>query len=877
MSILQKDLYIEGNLGTNFTVDALNTNLYEDTGTSNKVEIEITGIKNGVAGQKFINSYADLIDIPLHIRKHENTGANEDLFINVNQLGNIQCSIRPVAGITTKMPEDILKDGDIFTATYDGTNFLIEGANVQVVANGGFGGGGGPSQEEDLYLEIDIVDLQDTLDSLPKNINSRVLISVISESDPYEVIHIEDFKGFGELVVYGWGAAISNLVIANNTIQRMQVWSFKIGFRATEISNCTGSLRITGLIDDRDSGYGIRMHDCALIELSECQMSNKWVIAYELLGPGLVFMRNCYFDNYDDVAFFVGDGCVMAIHNIPDGVRYVERNGGKILQSTMLRQYNIENDSTRYEFVLRAPSPDGVLLPDTLVLRSYNVETVMESDKKIWGEHNHGSGSGLDADMLDGKHAADFAPVSLDHHNIGAKNANDLPSTWPVGIYYSAVYNNGFPVAYGHCLTITGNGAAKTQLCQSWPGQDGGGSDIWIRGKRDTGADAWGAWAKLWSQGNQGTGSGLDADLLDGKHAADFLPLTGGGLSGNISITSPGVNLVLYNNGAPSGTYSYIEMATDVCNITTRNDVAGTSRQLQVRTPQTGSLADAITFVSGSGGVGTYYRIWGTHNLPVESGNFTPTLEASSGGLNVTYSNQIGYYRRIKDICYVGLQVAVSSVNAQGSGILLISGFPYSCYGTNAPGPNVIYMKPNQAYFNENDLHLGVGTAFGYPTKLELVFSTLAGPFVFGCAIVDNTFNIMIGGTYVISPPTREVMFEYEFEDKEYHIDSVTDCGEFSLLTIDENNNYHRRAYVPTDSIVDLPEIAQEKIKALWTDDVNTAYQEMVNAAERMNPIKAMPIDQEPQPSMSDKISDLQSQIDELKALVQSLTNGATQ
>jgi len=43
----------------------------------------------------------------------------------------------------------------------------------------------------------------------------------------------------------------------------------------------------------------------------------------------------------------------------------------------------------------------------------------------------------------------------------------------------------------------------------------------WIRGQ--TGG-VWGSWNKLWQAANDGTGSGLDADTVDGKHADDIVP-----------------------------------------------------------------------------------------------------------------------------------------------------------------------------------------------------------------------------------------------------------------------------------------------------------------------------------------------------------------
>jgi len=46
---------------------------------------------------------------------------------------------------------------------------------------------------------------------------------------------------------------------------------------------------------------------------------------------------------------------------------------------------------------------------------------------------------------------------------------------------------------------------------------------IWIRRRS---AGTWSPWRKQWSDGNDGAGSGLDADLLDGKHASAFRELT---------------------------------------------------------------------------------------------------------------------------------------------------------------------------------------------------------------------------------------------------------------------------------------------------------------------------------------------------------------
>jgi hypothetical protein len=58
--------------------------------------------------------------------------------------------------------------------------------------------------------------------------------------------------------------------------------------------------------------------------------------------------------------------------------------------------------------------------------------------------------------------------------------------------------------------------------------------------------NSYGSWSKIWNTTNDGSGSGLDADLLDGQHGSyyapatggNYLPLTGGTLTGNLNGTT---------------------------------------------------------------------------------------------------------------------------------------------------------------------------------------------------------------------------------------------------------------------------------------------------------------------------------------------------
>ena len=152
---------------------------------------------------------------------------------------------------------------------------------------------------------------------------------------------------------------------------------------------------------------------------------------------------------------------------------------------------------------------------------------------KVWHAGNDGTGSGLDADTVDGIQAASFLrsdtidTVGTDvYHNYGPNTT--WSSTLRVGGNgYTAGNNNAFAsvvttngnlhldsggnrAAYlnyysGTSGTAFGSGAGGIV---AWMGPDG---DLWKGSSDNSGS-------KYWHAGNDGSGSGLDADLLDGNH-----------------------------------------------------------------------------------------------------------------------------------------------------------------------------------------------------------------------------------------------------------------------------------------------------------------------------------------------------------------------
>lgn len=147
---------------------------------------------------------------------------------------------------------------------------------------------------------------------------------------------------------------------------------------------------------------------------------------------------------------------------------------------------------------------------------------------RIWHAGNDGSGSGLDADLLDGLHASSFAQLS------GANFTGEVRA----------------PVLRPGTIAdawISANGGA---LVVNWDANDWMEFDraanrlkqfIGLVSQFEIGADGWVSARSgfhvngnpVWHQGNDGSGSGNDADMLDGLHASDFLRVIAQSITGN--------------------------------------------------------------------------------------------------------------------------------------------------------------------------------------------------------------------------------------------------------------------------------------------------------------------------------------------------------
>jgi len=157
---------------------------------------------------------------------------------------------------------------------------------------------------------------------------------------------------------------------------------------------------------------------------------------------------------------------------------------------------------------------------------------------KIWNSSNDGSGSGLDADTLDSIQATSFLRSDANDSFSGtitnsgtfvSSHNSSTPSTnlrlGRDGSQYYTFHGS----ASGNFLTSVSQTSNPKPVLKFGYSIDGGStlaSNYTLNGSSGT----------IWHTGNDGAGSGLDADTVDGIEASAFLQTSGGTMTGNLSL-----------------------------------------------------------------------------------------------------------------------------------------------------------------------------------------------------------------------------------------------------------------------------------------------------------------------------------------------------
>jgi len=242
--------------------------------------------------------------------------------------------------------------------------------------------------------------------------------------------------------------------------------------------------------------------------------------------------------------------------------------------------------------------------------------------QRVWNAGNDGSGSGLDADLLDGVQGSGYARLG------GTEHQTALPYRWFATADYDNnidYYQHNYAKAHmGNTYKYSTSRPHITSDSNYWVGSMGWGEidlntifsygsgfwDSWSTpGNAPSGTTHWNglnalhyssntgnsqygmqqamgagnpslffvrgiwgggftSWRKIWNDGNDGSGSGLDADLLDGQHGSyysptshthsSYLPLSGGTLTGNLVVPSSTIRI----GGSPSTSVAGIVVST---------------------------------------------------------------------------------------------------------------------------------------------------------------------------------------------------------------------------------------------------------------------------------------------------------------------------
>ena len=272
-----------------------------------------------------------------------------------------------------------------------------------------------------------------------------------------------------------------------------------------------------------------------------------------------------------------------------------------------------------------------------LASSSYTAADVLTKIKTV-----DGSGSGLDADLLDGQHGSYYyssanLPSKIKAGGTGpsAENLNTIANSVSTGQLeyrgFNSSSSNAPPVSDNANGVITvgqHSGNYNAQLAFS-----SNGNMYW----RDNPSSSFGSWRKLWDSENDGAGSGLDADTVDGLQASQFLRSDATDtMAGGLRVTGGS-----YSSGVDTGN---IGIAIDKGEFIYSDDgnylriIAGHNSAGKIQIGQSGtSLITGIDLYSGTSGNNTLTlngnKIWNAGNDGSGSGLDADTvdgLQASS-------------------------------------------------------------------------------------------------------------------------------------------------------------------------------------------------------------------------------------------------------
>lgn len=172
---------------------------------------------------------------------------------------------------------------------------------------------------------------------------------------------------------------------------------------------------------------------------------------------------------------------------------------------------------TEYAVSTRSSSDAGltrrIYVTDGRVLVLENLNGFTYNGNAVWHAGNDGSGSGLDADLLDGLHASSFtrkdatAQYLRPYYEYTSYLSTETPSTLASqmggsGLRVDFIYNQSFGT-WGQAITWSAySGYNMYQLAGHYKGSGGDGPDLYVRCEPNHQLNSWSPWQKIWHTGN---------------------------------------------------------------------------------------------------------------------------------------------------------------------------------------------------------------------------------------------------------------------------------------------------------------------------------------------------------------------------------------
>ena len=352
---------------------------------------------------------------------------------------------------------------------------------------------------------------------------------------------------------------------------------------------------------------------------------------------------------------------------------------------------------------------------------------------------NDGTGSGLDADLLDGHHSTDFMSAAADNwvNTTGDTMTGDLTvnanitGTTNTGTYSAMFQRNGTQNAYGALKADTESGRYGAYI-----NNQGGYNGI----------NSYGLYVS--SNGTYGTATGIYSEAVND----DFTARAFEGHANSTSSTAYGLNLdVDTSGGSAYGIRAEIDSSAPP-------NAYGSYLHVTKSSSATGWLYGQYTFVNHAGTSGSAYGTYGSY-LDVNNssssatgilyGQYINVLNAGTSG--TVYGNYVNTHSSDTYNNYGGYFAAYSNISDTGGLYGIRADVDNNTTGSKYAGYFYKYGGGNYAgYFSGNVNIIGSLTATSKsfvqphksnPTK-EIVYVSLEGPehavFIRGTARLEN-------------------------------------------------------------------------------------------------------------------------------------------